>query len=294
MRILIILSILLITSKFVFATQQDKRDDSLLNGKVIYGNDDRLDLYQVTDKKIKQIADSTVALIESSNIKNNGSGFSEIIADSFEKSYNLCASEPFKEQSNGAFCSGFLVAPNIIVTAGHCIRTQKNCESTKFVFGYALKSQTHIPEIISSEDVFSCSQLLHSEVNGNGSDFAVIKLDRDVVNHSPLKIRSSGQINVGESLTEIGHPAGLPSKIAGGASVRSQENGYFIANLDTYGGNSGSAVFNNSTLEVEGVLVRGATDFIFKDGCRVSNICKDNECRGEDVTRITNALKYIP
>lgn len=36
-------------------------------------------------------------------------------------------------------------------------------------------------------------------------------------------------------------PAGLPTKIAGGATMRdASPNGYYVANLDTYGGNSGS------------------------------------------------------
>ena len=46
----------------------------------------------------------------------------------------------------------------------------------------------------------------------------------------------------------MGHPLGLPVKYAANASVR--ENGvadHFVTNLDSYGGNSGSAVFNAAT-----------------------------------------------
>ena len=60
-------------------------------------------------------------------------------------------------------------------------------------------------------------------------------------------------------------------KVAGGAKVRSNNNGvYFVANLDTYGGNSGSAVFNLQTREVEGILVRGENDYVYDYGKQMS------------------------
>ena len=37
---------------------------------------------------------------------------------------------------------------------------------------------------------------------------------------------------------------------------------WFMANLDSFEGNSGSAVFNELTGEVEGILVRGKPDSI--------------------------------
>ena len=57
--------------------------------------------------------------------------------------------------------------------------------------------------------------------------------------------------------------------------------------LDTYGGNSGSPVFNAATHEVEGILVRGETDFTSNGTCNVSLVCPTSGCRGEDVTRAT-------
>ena len=82
----------------------------------------------------------------------------------------------------------------------------------------------------------------------------------------------------------------MPTKIADGANVRNLQGKFFQANLDTYGGNSGSAVFNVETGEVEGILVRGETDYVFNSalGCQVSNLCAADGCRGEDVTYISN------
>jgi len=63
--------------------------------------------------------------------------------------------------------------------------------------------------------------------------------------------------------------------------------GYFVANLDTYGGNSGSAVFNAKTGVIVGILVRGENDYIYQGDCRVSNVCQATGCRGEDVTKLS-------
>ncbi len=93
----------------------------------------------------------------------------------------------------------------------------------------------------------------------------------------------------------IGHPVGLPTKFAGEAVVRSnQQSAFFVANLDTYGGNSGSPVFNSDTHEVEGILVRGETDFVPQGGCNVSLVCPTSGCRGEDCTRTTEFSNLVP
>jgi V8-like Glu-specific endopeptidase len=112
-----------------------------------------------------------------------------------------------------------------------------------------------------------------------------------VTDREPLKFRKSGQVARGTELVVIGHPSGLPTKISDGAQVRSSNRKYFVANLDTYGGNSGSAVFDARTGEVQGILVRGEEDYVSDPAggnCQATNYCPDTGCRGEDVTHITN------
>ncbi|MFV8249807.1 trypsin-like serine peptidase [Bdellovibrio bacteriovorus] len=263
-----------------------------LQEKVIYGSDNRKDLYEVKSTLQRRLADSTVALIKEENLQE-GAEITRISAQTFRRSYNLCASERFGEQENPAFCSGSLVAPDVIATAGHCVRSVRDCSETRFVFGYAIKSAGVQPREVPSTEVYRCAEIIHSEVLATGSDFALIKLDRPVNNHAVLKTRKSGSVKVGASLVVIGHPVGLPTKIAAGAKVRSAtEAEHFVANLDTYGGNSGSAVFNSSGV-IEGILVRGDTDFVYQGSCTVSNLCTSTGCRGEDVTRITRILPYL-
>jgi len=259
--------------------------------KVIYGDDNRLDLYDVTRQSDLLLADSTVALMESRHLVPKGATF-DIQAPSFTEYFDVCAEERFATQPTAAFCSGSLVGPDLILTAGHCINSG-DCADTRFVFGFGLKNSADLGNSVSSADVYSCQSVIVSRET-SGADFAVVKLDRAVVGHRPLEINRGQKIAPNTEIGVIGHPSGLPTKVAFGSKVRHGATGYFVANLDTYGGNSGSAVFNEATGVIEGVLVRGEEDFVYKNGCRVSNVCESDACRGEDVTYAQEAASFIP
>ena len=255
--------------------------------KVIYGVDDRLDAFVVTDQALLDDADSVVALFRSAKVVGNGDGTSSLQTETFGTARNLCDTERFRKQPIGAFCSGFLVAPDVIATAGHCV-DESSVTDVRFVFGYRMQDATTEPSQISDDEIFSGATLIGRQEDAAGADWALVRLDRPVTNHPVVDIRTSGKIADTQDLHVIGHPVGLPTKVAGGASVR--DNGsaeFFVANLDTYGGNSGSPVFNSETHVVEGILVRGETDFVVVGGCRVSLVCPDTGCRGEDCTRTT-------
>jgi len=282
----------LIVTVFSYSIAEGK-DSKSIKPRVIYGTDDRLDIYQVTEAKSLQLASSTVALIRSDDLTVKNSDTFTISTSSYASTYNLCQEEPFYDQRTAAFCSGFLVAPDIIVTAGHCVTSEQSCKNTSFVFDFAVKSRGENPSEARKDDVYNCQRLIATKAVSNGADYAVIKLDRAVTNRQPLEIRRTGQSAVGDALTVIGHPAGLPTKVSGGAKVRSLKSGFLVANLDTYGGNSGSAVFNDRTGEVEGILVRGEVDYTYKGNCMVSNVCTEGGCRGEDVTYISEVLQFL-
>ena len=259
--------------------------------KMIYGNDDRSDYY-AAPVPMRQLADSTVSLFKAGAVAADGT----LTLENYAKAYSLCKTERFSDQSVGAFCSGSLVGPDLVMTAGHCITSASDCANTKIVFGFAVKKAGVLPVKAAPDDVYSCNKIL-AQMFTSTTDYALIRLDRAVVKHSPLRLDTSGKIAVGDNLVVIGHPNGLPEKIAGGASVRSVNDIFFVANLDTYGGNSGSPVFNRDTRLVEGILVRGDTDFVADptatDGCRISNRATDTGGKGEDVTRLSLVLPFI-
>ena len=258
-----------------------------VDGKVIYGRDDRIDVYQTDSAQLKSLADSTVALFYSGDVEVQG-GKAQLATRVYGDSMRLCNQEPFFEQPTGAFCSGALVAPDVIMTAGHCVTSTDACKDIKFVFGFAINKKGQDATNVSADDAYGCKELIGREQVNNGADWALVRLNRRVAGHKPLKLNLAGTIGRDEPIFVIGHPSGLPTKIAGGAHVRASSNpGFFVANLDTYGGNSGSAVFNAETNLVEGILVRGDQDFTFDPigQCQFSMRCADDACRAPSAAR---------
>lgn len=253
---------------------------------VIYGEDNRKDVYE-SSSALVELSKSTAAMIDNDKI-STANGMATIKGETLE-SRGICADERFAQQITAANCSGFLVSENVLVTAGHCIKSQSDCDGYKWVFDFKMDSAKQKSIKVETSDVYTCTRIIARTLDQmTKDDYAVIQLDRKV-NRRPLSFRRSGGINVGDGVVVIGHPSGLPTKIADGASVRSRSSKFFVANLDTYGGNSGSAVFNAKTGEVEGILVRGENDYVQSErGCMVSNVCPADGCRGEDVTYITN------
>lgn len=176
----------------------------------------------------------------------------------------------FAYQPSLSFCTGFLVGDDLLATAGHCIKDERinpkrgeYCENIKIVFGYRMELGGVIPREIDEENVYSCKSVVAHSYGGGKADYAVIRLDRKVEDRSPLPInRGNKELKKGTPLFVIGHPSGLPLKIADKAEVIRITDIEFVANLDTFAGNSGSPVINAKTLLVEGILVRGRDDYI--------------------------------
>ena len=264
------------------------------NVKVIYGEDNRHDAVDYTKSKVVEASRSTVALVKASTL-TVANGLLSVSLTTFAEKMQLCEGEPFAEQPAPAFCSGFLVAPNKIMTAGHCIKSADDCSQTRFLFDFRLEKNQVVRTDFAEDQVYSCKKVLGWKKEDAGIDYAIIELDRPVVGRTPLTLSNNRKLKPKKGVLVIGHPSGLPTKITDEAKVRvvRTSEGYFMANLDTYGGNSGSAVLNAKTLEVEGILVRGEKDFSINasEDCRYSYHTQEDSGRGEDVTLITAALE---
>ncbi len=288
--------------------------------KIIYGDDNRLDYFEAPAAR-KALADSVVSLWKTGDVEASGSKFklkTKKFTDMMQEEAGapLCATEPFREQPVGAFCSGSLVGEDLIMTAGHCVTSEEQCKSTKFVFGFAVKARGgKAPAEVPAADVYSCAKietqrLQASDTTGNpyldellgkisDQDFAIVRLDRKVAGRKPLAVNPESTLKNGDALFVIGHPVGLPLKVADDANVRDIGDGktYFLANLDTYGGNSGSAVFNARTNKVEGILVRGDQDFkaggTEESPCVESNRVAADGAGGEGVTKINQEILAV-
>lgn len=284
-------------------------------GRVIYGQDNRLEVSDATLFQ-KNLASSAASMVSNSSITRDAKrpGFVELNQstlkdwlESMEDSKSIlskdtgeeggrlsfCDGERFINQPNAATCSGFLIAPDLIVTAGHCVQEQSSCSDYSWVFGFEYDSTTQSAgKNIKESDVYTCKRVISNALNMTlGLDYGLIQLDRKVAGRLPLDISIENKISDLESLFIIGSPSGLPLKVAAGANVRNNSHPYyFSANLDSFQGNSGSGVFNAMTGVIEGILVRGEQDFVVnkEKGCVESKKCADDSCRGEDVTRLTS------
>lgn len=257
--------------------------------KVIYGEDNREDVSEVANPLYLQLSLSTAGMIKPEDLVELNNEQYSVAGKSLEEA-GICAEERFSHQKTAASCSGFLVDKNKIVTAGHCIRSQADCDRYLWAFDYKVTATSDTEVVLDKKQVYKCRKIISQKLDRDSeADYALIELDRQVSDRSPLNFRRKGKPQVGESLVVIGHPSGLPTKIADGAIVRDVNDVFLTANLDTYGGNSGSAVFNATTGMVEGILVRGETDYIYDDvrDCRVSNVLANDAGDGEEVTLIT-------
>jgi hypothetical protein len=278
---------------------RDFGDDSIVavlrnSQKLIYGIDDRTEVFQLPAGRDRDDTDSVVALFRAAGVADNGDGTSTLRTVNFGTQNNLCPGERFRDQPTGAFCSGFLVAPDLIATAGHCVNAD-NVTDVRFVFGFRMRDAGNAQTVIGNGEIYRGVAVVGHQLVGNGPDWALVRLDRPVANHRIARIRRAGRIGDQQAVHVIGHPAGLPTKFAGGAAVRDNAPAaHFVANLDSYGGNSGSPVFNSDTHEVEGILVRGETDFVRRGACQVSLVCPTTGCRGEDCTRATELASLVP
>lgn len=264
-----------------------------LQPKVIYGTDDRMDVYESSDNLMKELSRATAAQILERNLVEED-GIYTIKSETLEE-FGVCKSERFSQQPAAANCSGFLVAPDKLVTAGHCINDEFECGSHSWVFDYANTNGEKAEFKFNKDQVYRCTKIIErKKESGTQADYAVLKLDRPVVGRTPLTYRKSGKPADDAVMTVIGHPTGLPTKITAAADMRNNKNPvFFVTNADTYGGNSGSAVVDSRTGIVEGILVRGDQDYArSSEGCMVSVYRDQNGGRGEDVTRI-NIIKDL-
>ncbi|MCA9604944.1 MAG: trypsin-like peptidase domain-containing protein, partial [Myxococcales bacterium] len=268
----------------------------LQRAKAIYGPDSREEVTSDDAVESRVVAGGVCVFVQSANLAVDPNGGVRASAPTFAQHWRLCPGERFAGQPCLGFGSGFLVAPDVVVTAGHCVdEAQVPLADVRLLFGFEWENGGARMRW-SEEEVHRIADVQYVVDEASGADWGVVRLARPVVGIAPLTVTTRA-MKKGDAVYVIGHPVGLPKKIARQAWVtRDHAASWFETNLDTFGGNSGSPVFHASSHEVCGILVRGARDFVKRpEGCYVATTFP-LEGGGEAVTRVSEwagAVKQI-
>jgi hypothetical protein len=267
-----------------------------LSSEAIYGNDDRQEVYAHPDATLRGLAQgAVVALIypDSLNVSNPNSV--RPTGPTLAQSYNLCSGQRFRDQIAAAHCSGTLIDDDLVLTAGHCVETLADCQSKYFVFNdYYASANT--PAVITSQDVFTCQRIV---VRSSDPDYAIVQLSRSAApRFTPAPVKAGDTaLATNQPVGIIGFGSGIPAKIDSGGVVtnpRASTRDHFSATTDSFGGNSGSGVFDASG-QVVGILVAGATDYTpTSSGCWIAATYPNSGSGGgETVTYVQNAVSAL-
>ncbi|WP_316171109.1 trypsin-like serine peptidase [Bradyrhizobium sp. SZCCHNRI1058] len=275
----------------------DKEIGALNGVKPINQSDDRKDWYAVLDPVIQDVVAASPAIITQGSLVPDKTNSYRLRATILDAKIKLCEGERFGNQLQVAYCSAVLIGADVIATAGHCVRGVGNnnrlpaLDEMRVVFGYRAESASDPGASEFGDDqIFGIDSILDSSAQ---EDWALLKLNRSVPSKiaSPIQVIASKKIAAHQSIYVVGYPSGLPVKYADGAEVKVNDNPkHFVANLDTFRGNSGSGVFSKADNGLVGLLVGGATDY-YPDGtvanaCFRAYRCSKPNCGGEIVTRV--------
>ncbi|MCB9506967.1 MAG: trypsin-like peptidase domain-containing protein [Myxococcales bacterium] len=243
---------------------------------VIYGGDDRVELLESGDPRAGRAASALLAVVDADRVTIDGSTI-ELDAPPVGAALGLCDDVRFAEQPTLARCSAALVAPDIALTAAHCVENARDCAANVFVAGWALGADGAAPSVASSE-VYRCVEVLHSDIRGSRGmrlDFAFVRLDRPVAGGTPLPIRlDPSPLEIGAPLMLASFPWGLPAKVDATARVEDDRDGardFFVLAADAFEGSSGGPLLDAAGA-IAGVLVRGEGDVEPRGDCDTARV----------------------
>lgn len=282
---------------FTYASVLEAKIDIGSSGlNSIYGKDDREMITNKSDPRVKELSKS-IALIVSVDALDIGMFKTTVKAPSLQEAMNMCVSEHFVTRPAVAGCTGFLVAPNILASAGHCFMDESDCATKKIIFDVDSKEQSKKGYSVNSNNVFSCARIISTmyDMNAPGEqDYSLIELDRTPKRREPLKLNMSKKIENSANVFMIGHPFGMPLTLSRESAIFNNNGIYqFTAGLDSFEGNSGSPVFNSKTMQVEGILVNGQEDLVYdpKNECYRNKIYDGKG--GEGVFRASELPPFL-
>jgi hypothetical protein len=292
--------------------------------KVIFGNDDRRDWYELNAQE-QRIMTGAAVLVSNMHLRYDAQSDTYTHTDysRFEwagvaDGIPMCADEKFRNQIRIGWSSAFLIGSDVLVTAGHSLKSLEElqrdagvnydtCSISSVVFDWDQTAPTPggDPSItFPAANVFSCKELLahgHDRTSPFGVDHSVFRVARAVpADRYRFKI-SLTQPLPGEKLILGGYFYGLPSKFDDGLKVQAtgSSQSSFLVTSDSWGGNSGSFVIKADTYEVVGLLSSVQDGFVYDpaSNCARSRLCSEETGCGQGgfhvVTRASNFAESL-
>ncbi|MEM6516250.1 MAG: ankyrin repeat domain-containing protein [Bacteroidota bacterium] len=244
----------------------------------VFGSDDRMEVKDA--EGYEDFVRATAVMIRKDNIYNN-EFYSWSLRERLVRQFGTDKFDKdvrFLDQPAIGSCTGFLIAPDVLVTAGHCINSMEDANKFVWVFDYTSESDfvNNRKLQFKPENIYEVESIITSTLNDRTrDDYAVLKLTRKS-ERSPYRFRTSGGVLLDGAINTLGCPTGLPLKFSTNATVvDTSPKNWFKSNLDSFPGNSGGPVFDQNGF-IEGILVRGAVEYA--NGTYTGDYKYDAEC----------------
>jgi hypothetical protein len=263
---------------------------------IVYGGDDRKEVSDVEDAAVRTAVTASVAALIPRNLVVARGDQLVVSAPPYGMVANLCEGEPFADEPAAALCSAVLIAPDLVVTAGHCVHAIP-LDGLVVVFGYYYAPGGALA--LDAQDAIEPAHVVVEALDPLGAtprlDFAVIRLSRPAPLARAPAAMSRAVLLDGDPLTFAGTGGGVPLKVDEGATVqdaRASSSDFFLADTDTSGGASGGAAFD-SALALAGVLARGGRDLQATSlGC-LTTVYEEPEKAEEQFTYASGVLDAL-
>lgn len=168
------------------------------------------------------------------------------------------------------WCTGTLISHNLFLTAGHCFDQNPNGWTVPRINGTnnpipssEIATIQHVNfdyQIDPSGDLrtevqFAIEELVEYRL-GN-LDFAIVRLAGNPGSLFGVGKLAKADAQRGDMMAIIGHPAGVPKRIEAGPVTQFQGHRIRYNDVDTLGGNSGSAIWHGPSGRIVGIHTNG-------------------------------------
>lgn len=258
-----------------------------IQSKAIFERNDLSLEFKNKEELLNQYASSVGAMVSHQLIgyEYDESGVSKeglkIQTQSVEQQMNICPGSAMGQDPYLARCSGFLVAGNQVLTAGHCFKDQKinkeyYCRNFGWLFGHQNNNQS-----FRKSDLYSCKKVIVKYDESKNIDYAIVTLNEFVTGAIPLPLDSDGDFSQNTNVAMLSFPLGGRLRSSGLAALKVKSfNNLLESNLDSLPGSSGAPVIDLETGLVIGIHMAGEAQYMTKQSgetCQRLRVCQAEE-----------------